>query len=291
MKTLQLCIASALMAAPAVASAHIRLTSHASRYGDEQKSSPCGRTGGERGSNVYTYAPGETITVAWDEYINHPGHFRVAFDADGDDDLLDPASPDDSYTNDAVLLDDIPDASGSYAVEITLPDVECDQCTLQVIQLMTDKLGNGYGNDDVYHRCVDLVLTRDGAPAGPDAGADPGPGPKAAEGGCRVAADAGSGSGLLLLFAMAALRRRRGRRSANAHVLAHARDDATVRGPMRVLSWKWNGLRSVRPRRRVSPLDDPLRRRGDRRAGSARPARAAADPPAAAPGLVQPRRR
>src|SRR5690606_35505952 len=63
-----------------------------SRYGPgEIKSAPCGRPDGERGQHVYTYAPGETITVSWVDYLAHPGYFRIAFDDDGDDDFVNPA--------------------------------------------------------------------------------------------------------------------------------------------------------------------------------------------------------
>src|SRR4051794_23282497 len=78
------------------ARAHISLDqggTHKSRYGDGAiKQGPCGRAGGTRGSHVYTYAPGETITIEAVEFVVHPGYFRIAFDADGDDDFLDPQS-------------------------------------------------------------------------------------------------------------------------------------------------------------------------------------------------------
>src|SRR5690606_17740409 len=120
--------------------------------------------GGEGpGDTVYTYAPGATITLSWFEFIDHPGHYRVAFDQDGDDDFIEPTTATDLYNSDAVLLDGIPDEDGvhDYEVEVTLPDVECESCTLQILQIMTDKPPFGDGNDLYYH-CIDLRLAGDG---------------------------------------------------------------------------------------------------------------------------------
>lgn len=49
-----------------------------------QKEAPCGQSDGERGDEVTTFEPGETITMVWDEYIPHPGHFRISFSVEGD---------------------------------------------------------------------------------------------------------------------------------------------------------------------------------------------------------------
>jgi hypothetical protein len=69
-----------------------------------------------------------------------------------------------------VLADRIPDAAVGLtrgAVTVTLPDLECAACTLQLIQVMTDKPPYD-GLDDFYYQCADLVLTRTpGAPPPP----------------------------------------------------------------------------------------------------------------------------
>lgn len=161
---------------------------HLSRYGDaEIKVGPCGRANGTRGTNVYTYAPGETITVTVKEYVSHSGYYRIAFDDDGDDDFADPASiepengrtctanPDDHcgaadyFNNATVLMDHLnPHAQAifttpTYTWEVTLPNVECDNCTLQIIQVMTENGKAPYnpsapGENDIYYTCIDLVL-------------------------------------------------------------------------------------------------------------------------------------
>ena len=160
---------------------------HLSRYGRRYiKQGPCGKKDGERSSNVYTYKAGETISVKLREFIPHPGYFRIAFDSDGDDDFVNPQSinpinrkcledekhcgEDDFFNNETVLLDNLnPHKRGlpkTYEWKIKLPDVECDNCTLQFIQVMTD----GYpihapydpamDSDDLYYQCIDLKLVK-----------------------------------------------------------------------------------------------------------------------------------
>ena len=69
---------------------------------------------------------------------------------------------DELYSNDAVLLDGIEDkAGGMYMAEVELPDVDCDTCTLQLIQVMYDKPPYGDGND-MYYQCADIVIEGSG---------------------------------------------------------------------------------------------------------------------------------
>lgn len=153
------------------AAAHIRLDEPAARYSD-QKVGPCGKADGERTDRVTVYKPGATITVRWTETIDHPGHFRVAFDDDGDDDFPVPAAFDDTSGGPTVLVDGIADASGGeYEQQVTLPDVECESCTLQLIQMMTDKPPYGDGND-LYFQCADIALRADAPDEGEYVGPD-----------------------------------------------------------------------------------------------------------------------
>ncbi|MEQ8572011.1 MAG: lytic polysaccharide monooxygenase [Deltaproteobacteria bacterium] len=178
---------------PTTAGAHLEVTSPSSRYGGQVlKEGPCGQRNGARSQNVATFRAGETITVEWNEYIDHPGHYRIAFDDDGDDDFVDPPcvsgcntrSPVvEFYSNGTVLLDDIADRNGGdYSVDVTLPDVECSNCTLQIIQVMYDKPPYTIPGNEMYYQCIDLVLTR--APARDGGALDSG-----------VALDAGGGVG------------------------------------------------------------------------------------------------
>lgn len=154
------------------AGAHLGLDYPPSRHGHNVlKLGPCGLGADQRGSNITTLESGAAIDIVWDEYVDHPGHFRIAFDIDGEDDFVDPPclsgcnSRDpvvELYSNDSVLLDGIADTDGGRSsVRVTLPDVECDNCTLQVIQVMYDKPPYVLGGDDIYYQCADLVLRRD----------------------------------------------------------------------------------------------------------------------------------
>ncbi|MEQ9497557.1 MAG: hypothetical protein RIT81_11880 [Deltaproteobacteria bacterium] len=165
----------ALVCTPSTVYAHLELTSPTSRYGGSVlKDGPCGMAGGGRSQNVFTFRAGETITIQWNEYINHPGHYRIAFDDDGDDAFEDPActagcntrNPTvEMYNNDAVLMDGIADiAGGDYSVEVRLPDVACTNCTLQVIQVMYDKPPYTLPGNEMYYQCIDIVLVKDDPP-------------------------------------------------------------------------------------------------------------------------------
>jgi MYXO-CTERM domain-containing protein len=148
-------LAGALVAAPAAA--HIQLDDPPART-SAQKTGPCGAADTPPDEVVATYAPGETITVRWRETINHPSHYRIAFDADGEDDFADPLDFMDFSGNPTVLLDAIADRDGGeYSAEVTLPEVTCERCTLQVVQVMYDKPPYGDGND-LYYQCADIAI-------------------------------------------------------------------------------------------------------------------------------------
>ena len=132
------------------ASAHIELVEPLPRYElPANKSCPCGdgdsnrqcdvpaeqSTDPNRSTKVTTFEAGSTITVVADEYIDHAGRMRVAFDPDGAD-LSD--------FNDNILMD-VPDQSEAglsmanphvWEFQIQLPNMTCDNCTLQVLSLI-----------------------------------------------------------------------------------------------------------------------------------------------------------
>ncbi|MBA3549802.1 MAG: lytic polysaccharide monooxygenase [Nannocystis sp.] len=138
--------------------AHILLTSPQPRT-ESQKQGPCGAGAADpRGPTVATFMPGETITVTWNEFINHPGHFRISLDEDGQDDFFEPKGFDDVSGGPGVLIDGIAhEDDGEYSVQVELPDVECDNCVLQIIQMMSDKPPYGDGND-LYYQCSDIAI-------------------------------------------------------------------------------------------------------------------------------------
>lgn len=162
------------------AAAHIELVEPAPRYElPANKSCPCGDgdsnrrcmvTAAEshdpsRGTAVATYEAGSTITVVADEYIDHAGRMRVAFDPDGAD-LAD--------FNDNILHDEAdPSEAGlsmanphTWTFEVQLPDMTCDNCTLQVIQAMHGDTVNPVLDPaplSTYYTCADIRLVPKGS--------------------------------------------------------------------------------------------------------------------------------
>jgi hypothetical protein len=235
-----------VLASSQVALAHVALRAPIVRD-EAMKDGPCGALGSTRGATVCTFRPGQTITIAFDETVEHPGHFRVAFDTDGQD-FINPTTPDD--TDPTVLINDIADrvtsgeADWGYTQEITFPNVECDNCTLQLIQVMSTAAT--YDEGDLYFQCADIVLSNaapetpdpacvapppddggdppdDGSGGGDDPPPDDGsgddgtggdPSHSGAAGGCALAAGGGrglSGTVLVLLGALLLQGRRRRR--------------------------------------------------------------------------------
>ena len=206
-------LALVAVAQPRAASAHMVLKYPPSRIvengqGDPQKVGPC--TPGTPTNKRTLLKPGQKIMMQWMETISHPGHFRISFAANGTDGFKDPTSPTDIVEPPAgaVLKDGLfpmHKVKTPLQYEVTLPNVACKNCTLQVVQVMLE--GNAVS---MYYHCADLELAGDaagdgGAPAtgGSDAGTDPGQGGSGGAGGSAGAAGAsgapggtgGSGSG------------------------------------------------------------------------------------------------
>lgn len=169
--------------------AHITIDSHTSRTSD-QKSAPCGGEGTAWGAGkVYEFEPGQTLEIIVNEYVAHPGYFRVAFSTAEGKDFKDPISiqpiettrmnqgsrdmdKGSDFCNDETVLMDNLDAHPTgpkaiYKYSVTLPSVECEKCTLQIIQVMEDTIHGPYNVEpqllsldlpDLYHQCVDFKL-------------------------------------------------------------------------------------------------------------------------------------
>jgi hypothetical protein len=189
----------ALITVAGTVDAHIHLTTPLSRtddvVGDPQKEQHCGSAAqGRNPARVTEFQPGATITVTWAETIQHPGYFRIAFQPNGEVFGIPPARPGLCKGNIAcppgvancdmpslmdteegagpggsiVLKDRI--ADGTLSTQVTLPNMECTNCTLQFIQVMTDKCPYTVDalSDDIYFNCADITLSNTGA--GRDAG-------------------------------------------------------------------------------------------------------------------------
>jgi MYXO-CTERM domain-containing protein len=176
---------AALALVSSSAAAHIELIEPTPRYSlPANKSCPCGdgdsnrrcqdtaeeSTDPNRSENVATFEAGSVITVRANEYVDHAGRMRVAFDPDGAD-LAD--------FNEHVLVDE-PDFSESglsaanphpWEFQVTLPSEPCENCTLQVIQVMqggTEKAVLDPAPLSTYYTCADIRIVATGAPAAAD---------------------------------------------------------------------------------------------------------------------------
>ncbi|MCA9570435.1 MAG: lytic polysaccharide monooxygenase [Myxococcales bacterium] len=173
--------------------AHSGLLSPPPRYPsdglDDNKACPCGvglsgrlcevasdRSDPDRSDDITTFQPGETILMRWREVIGHAGRWRVAFDLDGAD----------MADFNANILLDIEDPDGDagnvgdgnlWEVQVTLPTTPCDNCTLQLVQMMdgdtSSPVADPIGRSS-YYQCSDIVLA--GEPLDPPADTETGGG-------------------------------------------------------------------------------------------------------------------
>ncbi len=205
-------LVAALVAVPATSAAHISLTSPRVRTTD-QKIGPCGTATSVRGTNVTVLEPGSMLEIRWTEPINHPSHYRISFDLEGQDFSVPLDFMDFTQTLN-VVRDNIPDGAGPFTQMIQLPSTPCENCTLQLIQMMYDKAPYGDGND-IYFQCADIALRTGGGPApdgggggnpgtGEDAGVDPGGDPDVISGGCSSARGSAAGNPLSILAVLLA---------------------------------------------------------------------------------------
>lgn len=143
---------------------------------------PCGQA---PDSNIVTPAQGgRPIQLRINEFVFHPGHYRVALSVNSRAELPpDPVVTQDSngisisaaiqnppsipVLADGVFAHALPIA-GDLETAITLPNINCERCTLQVIEFMADH-GFNPGGGYYYHHCADLRITADPAlpPADP----------------------------------------------------------------------------------------------------------------------------
>jgi hypothetical protein len=177
---------AALCAAPSV-SAHFILMQPASaieenQLGDPQKLGPCGGATANPGKPTGAVTPvtgGDMLHVQVKETIYHPGHFRLALAVLDRAEL--PADPED-VTKDGpngkpwsvsgkvdpnpkapTLVDGLWDhhvrqAGQVFETDVKLPNINCDHCSLQVIQFMEEHPINPDGRF-TYHHCADLKIT------------------------------------------------------------------------------------------------------------------------------------
>jgi len=202
-----LAVGAVVLGAPAVGSAHFILAQPASwleenQLGDPQKMGPCGGTTANPGKPTGAVTPvtgGEVLHIKVKETVYHPGHFRLALSVLDRAEL--PADPEDvtkegpngrvisvsgkidPNPKPPVLVDGlwehhVRQPGQEFETDLKLPNINCDHCSLQVIQFMEEHGINADGRF-TYHHCADLKIT-----ANPGLPIDTAwPGQKAAKGG------------------------------------------------------------------------------------------------------------
>jgi len=229
MRSSVLVVCVSLLALPRAAEAHFTILAPppASNSTNGGKGDPpCGPT--DMPSNVVTpVMGGSKLMLKVNETVSHPGFYRVALSIKSRTEL-----PADNVVKDAsgmvllptnktgmsatadyqtdpvfpVLADNLfPHTSGSmFSGEITLPNVNCDKCTLQVIEFMAKHASNGDKAGFFYHHCADLKITADTskpifdptAGSGAGGGSSGGAGSTAGAGGASGGAAAGGAAGV-----------------------------------------------------------------------------------------------
>ncbi|HET7085425.1 MAG TPA: SCE4755 family polysaccharide monooxygenase-like protein [Rhizomicrobium sp.] len=151
--------------------------------GDPQKAAPCGGTNTDFGRPTYAFtdvAGGSALHIKLQETIYHPGHYRLALAVNSPTELpLDPKAQ--TMTNDkgaimsvsAEVMDPVAPpvlADGlfqhtakvdhPFETDVTLPNINCRHCTLQVIEFMEQHPVNNPGQF-TYHHCAVLHITAD----------------------------------------------------------------------------------------------------------------------------------
>jgi hypothetical protein len=174
-------------AVPAVMHAHFKLVEPASwlieaERGDPQKAGPCGGTNTDYGKPTYAVTPavgGSKLHIKVLETIYHPGHYRIALAVNSMNELpVDPKATTENADRGPrsvsaeimnpvqvpVLADGLfphqAKADGPLETDVTLPNISCRRCTLQVLQFMEQHGVNNPGNFS-YHHCAVLQITPD----------------------------------------------------------------------------------------------------------------------------------
>jgi hypothetical protein len=186
-------IGAIVLLAPSAATAHFVLLEPANSLvqderGDPQKLAPCGGSSNGPGipTNAITEARGgDMLHIKIREAVFHPGHYRVAMAVNSLDELppdpettkrdsprglvsvsakIDP-NPKPPLLADGLFVHTERPAPGSFwETDIRLPNINCDKCTLQVIQWMAEHRGRPAGalnpdGDYSYHHCAHVKIT------------------------------------------------------------------------------------------------------------------------------------
>jgi len=196
MKLIRLSSVALLMlgTAPVFADGHFKLLEPASRIvedqrGDPQKLGPCGGTSAAAPAMtgiVSQAVGGSKLHIKVQETIYHPGFYRVALAVKSLEELPpDPvaitrqtekgpmsvsaaiqSAPQKPVIADGLFLHHTRPAAGTQLdpneTDIVLPNINCEKCTLQIVQFMEEH-GLNKDGDYTYHHCADIKITADPA--------------------------------------------------------------------------------------------------------------------------------
>jgi hypothetical protein len=162
------------------------------RLGDPQKTAPCGGVAANPGrgtaanpgvpSGAVTNVKGGTmLPLLVQETIFHPGHYRVALartmaqlppdpvvtTADAGRGMRSQSAQIQNPPMPPVLLDGIfahaERPTQNFEGQIPIPNINCQNCVLQVIEFMADHPGIAVDGGHSYHHCAVLNITADPA--------------------------------------------------------------------------------------------------------------------------------
>ncbi len=162
------------------------------RLGDPQKTAPCGGVAANPGrgtpanpgvpSGAVTSVKGGTmLPLMVQETIYHPGHYRVALartvaqlppdpavkTADSGRGLRSQSAEIQNPPVAPVLLDGIfahtERPAQNFETDVPIPNINCQNCVLQVIEFMADHPGIAVDGGHSYHHCATLNITADPA--------------------------------------------------------------------------------------------------------------------------------
>jgi hypothetical protein len=117
------------------------------------KTGPCG--GFARAATPAVLIPGQTITVNWEETIYHPGRFEFYFSSAGDQNFTLLKTVENNQNNGNV--------PHQFTTTLTIPNVTCQNCTIQMIQVMLENPAN----PTYYYSCADSQVKSATIPATP----------------------------------------------------------------------------------------------------------------------------
>ena len=189
--------AMAVACLAASADAHFVLVSPAAslvqnRLGDPQKTAPCGGVAANPGrgtpanpgvpSGAVTNVKGGTnLHLLVQETIFHPGHYRVALARTmaqlPPDPVVTTAQTERGVRSQSAVIQNPPVApvlldglfshterpTQNFETDIPIPNIDCPNCVLQVIEFMADHPGIAVDGGHSYHHCAILNITADPA--------------------------------------------------------------------------------------------------------------------------------